>query len=74
MQNTVIAQPSTKEQLDALKAFLTALKIDFSFAKEKEEESPYNPEFVAKILKSQEDFKNGKGKSFTIEELEALWK
>ena len=53
---TLIVQPKTKEQLTALKAVIKALKIDF-----KSEKSPYNPEFVEKILKGREDIKNGKG-------------
>ncbi|MDR3287195.1 MAG: hypothetical protein LBT27_07115 [Prevotellaceae bacterium] len=35
------------------------------------EESPYNPEFVAKIKKAEEDIRNGKGKKIAIED---LWK
>ncbi|MDR6783348.1 hypothetical protein ABIE26_000164 [Pedobacter africanus] len=42
---TLIVQPKTKEQLAAIKAFMKALKIDF-----KSEKSPYDPEFVAKVL------------------------
>ncbi|MFB9845143.1 DUF2683 family protein [Mucilaginibacter ginsenosidivorans] len=53
---TLIVQPKTKEQLAALKAVIKALKIDFT-----SEESPYNPEFVKKILQGREDIKNGKG-------------
>lgn len=37
----------------------------------KEEESPYNPEFVAKILKSSEEAKNGNTVSI---DLKSLWK
>ena len=46
---TLIAHPKNKEQLAALKAFVKALKIDFETKK-----SPYNPEFVAKIKRGQE--------------------
>lgn len=38
------------------------------------EESPYNPEFVAKIQKSRQDYKEGKGRTVSIDELNALWK
>jgi len=55
-----------KEQLTALKAFIKALKIDF-----KSEKSPYDPEFVKKILQGREDIKNGKGISIATED---LWK
>jgi hypothetical protein len=63
---TLIVQPKTKEQLTALKAFIKALKIDF-----KSEKSPYDPEFVKKILQGREDIKNGKGISIATED---LWK
>lgn len=63
---TLIAHPKTKEQLNALKAFVKALKIDFET-----EKSPYNPEFVKQILKAREDIKNGKGVKIAVED---LWK
>jgi hypothetical protein len=63
---TLIVQPKTKEQLIALKAFIKALKIDF-----KSEKSPYDPEFVEKIIQGREDIKNGKGIRIATED---LWK
>jgi len=63
---TLIVQPKTKEQLTALKAFIKALKIDF-----KSEKSPYDPEFVEKILQGREDIKNCKGIRIATED---LWK
>jgi uncharacterized protein DUF2683 len=63
---TLIVQPKTKEQLTALKAFIKAMKIDF-----KSEKSPYDPEFVEKILQGREDIKNGKGVRIAAED---LWK
>ncbi|MES2266751.1 MAG: DUF2683 family protein [Bacteroidota bacterium] len=63
---TLIVQPKTKEQLVALKAFIKALKIDF-----KSEKTPYDPEFVEKILQGKEDIKNGKGVKIATED---LWK
>ncbi|MDT3403355.1 DUF2683 family protein [Mucilaginibacter terrae] len=63
---TLIVHPKTKEQLAALKAFIKALKIDFST-----EKGPYNPEFVEKILQGREDIKNGKGVKIAPED---LWK
>ena len=63
---TIIVHPKNKEQLSALKAFIKALKIDFTV-----EKSPYNPEFVKEILKAKEDIKNGKGVNIAIED---LWK
>jgi hypothetical protein len=56
-------------EVNTLKAFLKALKIKFEVAKE----SPYRPEFVAKIVKSRRDYKLGKGKTVAISDLEKLW-
>ena len=69
-QEILIARPSNTNEVNTLKAFLKALNIKFEMAKE----SPYNPEFVTKIEKSRKDFKDGKGKTVTISELEKLWK
>jgi nitrogen regulatory protein PII len=66
----VIAHPKTEEQFEALTAFMKALKIKFKVAKEE----VYDPEFVAKIEKARQDYKEGKGKVFTSEQLNALWK
>lgn len=63
---TLIAYPKNEEQATALKAFVKALKIDF-----KTEKSPYNPEFVAKIKRGEEQIKAGKGVKIAIED---LWK
>jgi hypothetical protein len=43
-------------QIDALKAFMQALKIKFEVTDDK----PYNPEFVEKILKSKKQIDEGK--------------
>ena len=66
----ITAYPSDTSQIQAIKAFMKALKIEFKVAKEE----PYNPEFVAKIQKSRKDYKDGKGKTMTMNELNALWK
>jgi|HubBroStandDraft_6_1064221.scaffolds.fasta_scaffold4011480_2 hypothetical protein len=55
---TLIVKPKSKEQLTALKAIMKALKVDFKA--EKNAESPYSPEFVAKMKKSEEDVKAGR--------------
>ncbi|MBK9256343.1 MAG: hypothetical protein IPM42_12720 [Saprospiraceae bacterium] len=49
---------------------MDALKIKFEFSKEE----VYNPEFVAKIERARQDFRDGKGKVYTIEQLNALCK
>jgi cytochrome c len=66
---TIKAYPQDNSQIKALKAFMKALNIKFEVT-----ESPYNPEFVEKIKKSQQDYKEGKGKVITIDELNTLWK
>jgi hypothetical protein len=52
---TLIVHPKNKEQLAALKAFIKALKIDFTT-----EKNTYNPEFVEKVLKGVNARKAGK--------------
>ena len=70
-ENVIIAYPTTTEQINALKAVVKALKIKFEVRKQ---EKPYDPEFVAKIQKSRQDYKEGKGTVMTVEELNELWK
>jgi hypothetical protein len=66
----ITAYPSDMSQIVAIKAVMKALKIKFEVNKEE----PYNPEFVAKIKKGRQDYKDGKGKVMTMDELNALWK
>jgi hypothetical protein len=56
-EDIFIIRPNTTEQVAALKAFVKALKIKFEISSN---EKPYNPEFVAKIEKSKQEFKEGK--------------
>ncbi|WP_175635704.1 DUF2683 family protein [Pedobacter ghigonis] len=63
---TLIIHPKNKEQLSAIKAFIKALKIDFTT-----EKSRYKPEFVAKIKRSQAQMKAEKGVKIAVED---LWK
>ncbi|MEZ4880061.1 MAG: hypothetical protein R2801_07855 [Chitinophagales bacterium] len=58
-------------QVEAIKAFMKALKIKFELTKE---QSPYNTDFVKKIEQGDEDLKKGKGRKTTIQELDKLWK
>ncbi|MGC4129460.1 MAG: hypothetical protein QM564_07835 [Bergeyella sp.] len=67
----ITAYTEDSSQIEAIKAFMKALKIKFEFSKEK---SPYNTEFVQKIKQGDEDLKNGKGRAVTLEELDSLWK
>ncbi|SFA56740.1 hypothetical protein SAMN04488511_116107 [Pedobacter suwonensis] len=63
---TLIVHPENKAQLNAMKQVLKAMKISFE-----KEEKPYNPEFVEKILKGDQDFSERK---FTKVDLDNLWK
>ena len=63
---TLIIHPKNEAQLEAVKAFVKALKIDFTTEKE-----TYNSEFVAKIKRSDANMNEGKGVKISIED---LWK
>lgn len=66
-QNVLIAHPINANELSVIKAFFEALKIKFEIA----QESPYNPDFVAKIQKSRKQATEGK----TVKiELDEIWK
>jgi isocitrate dehydrogenase len=67
---TLIVQPKSKKQLSAIKAVLKALDVSFKNVGE----GVYNQAFVEKVLQGDEDFKAGKGKKMTIDELNSLWK
>ncbi|MEH3115313.1 DUF2683 family protein [Pedobacter terrae] len=51
----VIAHPKNKKQEAAIEAILKALDVSF----QKEEESPYHPEFVAKVNQSLAEVNKG---------------
>lgn len=68
---TFTIHTENKEQVNALKAFMKALKIKFEVGKE---EVPYNSEFVAKITESRNEIKAGKGISMTVKDIDNLWK
>lgn len=53
---TLKIHAENKEQLKTVKAFLKALKIPFEASRE----SPYDPEFVAKIKESEQQMREGK--------------
>jgi selenophosphate synthase len=63
----ITAYTNDTSQIDAIKAVLKALKIKFEVATEK----PYNPEFIAKIEESREQYKKG---NFAVIKTEDLWK
>lgn len=53
-----------KEQLRAVKAFLKARKIPFEVSRE----SPYDPEFVAKIKESESEAEPGTVKAIETDD------
>jgi adenylate kinase family enzyme len=55
-QGIFIAHPKTVEQVNALQAFMQALKITFEISKEE----TYNPQFVEKALESRQQVREGK--------------
>lgn len=63
---TLIVHPENKAQLNAVKQVLKAMKISFE-----KKEKAYNPEFVAKIKESDQNYKDGKFKTIKVED---LWK
>lgn len=64
----ITAHTQDASQIVAVKAFMKALKIKFEITKDK----PYNPEFVEKIISGDDDYKAGKGRKVTVEELNSL--
>lgn len=52
---TLIVHPKNKEQLAAIKAFVKALKIEFTTKKDN-----YNEDFVKEVLEGVEERKSGK--------------
>ena len=63
---TVIAKPANKEQLAALKAIMKVLKVDFTTQK-----GQYDPEFLTKAERAEEQIKSGKYRKITPSE---IWK
>ena len=67
---TIILHPKNKSQLSLLKKLAKEMGVTFETKKQAEEET-YNPEFVAKIMRSREDSENGR---VTVIKTEDLWK
>lgn len=79
---TLIVHLENAKKAAAVKSVMKALDVEFEIKKKRQavreakalKESPYDPEFVAKIERSRKDFKEGKGIKMTIQELKALCK
>lgn len=68
---TLVVHPQNDAQEKAVKAILEVLQVPYDLEPEVDNESPYNPEFVAKILEGDENIKAGR---FTVIKTEDLWK
>jgi hypothetical protein len=66
------AYTADTSQVDAIKAFMKALKIKFELSKE--DVKPYNPEFVAMIKKGDKEFAEGKGIKISVADFKELCK
>ena len=66
---TLIVHTKNKSQADALKTIFKEMKIPFE--KAESNQSPYNPEFVAKIKRGEKAAKEGIGLKVNMEN---LWK
>lgn len=64
---TIIVHPKSRKQLATIEAILKALDVSFK----KEENSPYNPDFVAKVLDNYERAK--KGEVVVIKDPKNIW-
>ncbi len=69
MQTILIQTDEVKAK--GIKQFLRAFGVGYKIEKKVK---PYNEDFVKKIEKGDEDLKNGRGRTVTLEELEHLWK
>ena len=67
----IILHPKNKSQLSLLKKLAKEIGVAFETKKQEAEEETYNPEFVAKIMRSRKDFEEGR---FTAIKTEDLWK
>jgi hypothetical protein len=59
-----------KKDYPVIKSLAKSLKFEII----KEDEKPYNPEFVKEILEAEQSIKDGKGVRITMEELRELCK
>ena len=67
----ITLHPKNKKQLSLLKKLAKEMDIAFETKIQVAEEETYNPEFVAKIMRSRKDFEEGR---FTAIKTEDLWK
>ncbi len=68
---TYIAYPKDEAQGRALKAFFEALQVPFETEPLEDSESPYTPEFDAKMKRSEDNYAAGR---YEVIKIEDLWK
>jgi hypothetical protein len=64
------AEAEDNAQIEAIKAFMKALKIKFKFKKE----SLYRSEFIEKIESGRKEYKQGKGEAMSLTDFKKLCK
>lgn len=62
--------PVDKKEMDSIKAFCESQNIMYVESKDE----VYDPEFVRKIERGRQDYKEGKGKTYTTDQLNELWR
>jgi hypothetical protein len=66
--DTLLILPKNESEQIAVKAFCQALNVAYE---EEPRAENYNPEFIAKIKRSEEDFKAGRVHKISLDE---IWK
>ena len=69
---TLIVKIENKKDLKLVTDFLK--RIGLSFEREKTKEPEYNPEFVKQALEARQQIREGKGYTYTLEELKEICK
>lgn len=68
---TYIAYPQNEAQGKALRAVMEALQVPFETEPPEDSESPYTPEFNAKMKRSEDNYAAGR---YEVIKIEDLWK
>jgi len=66
----ITIHPEDASQVEAIKAFMIALKIRFEVSNNQQ----YDPEFVNMVLKAEQEIRQGKGLKVTSDGFDDLWK
>jgi len=66
-----IDEVKSEKALKALKAVIEAFDLNYDIDYSDDAKGNYDPEFVARIEKSKQDYKDGKGVKITLDE---IWK